>query len=281
MPESTTLSLDGRVTIPREVRERLGLQAGDKLAWALLSNGTIVCRPKTGRLVDLAGVLDKASEPGVGISVEEMRLPEWIRDESPGCLVEMADLAARLERQSRWPTEHLAAEFSDIPNGYEVGKTLIANISITRDRLSSAMLMLLSHAVYREPERPDAPSAAHGDARDLVPDLLAHGRVMPAADFARRMRWSRQALSKALQSRRVFFLESGGERCYPAFYLDAKLDRGKLEAVTRLLGDLPGPSKWLFFTQPKASLAGATPLEALARGKVAAVRAAAEGYAQR
>jgi AbrB family looped-hinge helix DNA binding protein len=74
LSEPTTLSVKGQVTIPREVRERLGLQAGDKLAWSLLSNGTIVCRPKTRRLVDLVGLLTQPGQPGV--SIAEMRLPE-------------------------------------------------------------------------------------------------------------------------------------------------------------------------------------------------------------
>jgi len=74
MSEPTTMSSKGQVTIPREVRERLGLQAGDKIAWSLLSNGTVVARPKTRRLVDLVGMLTQPGQPGV--SVEEMRLPE-------------------------------------------------------------------------------------------------------------------------------------------------------------------------------------------------------------
>ncbi|NBW46004.1 MAG: AbrB/MazE/SpoVT family DNA-binding domain-containing protein [Betaproteobacteria bacterium] len=47
MSEPTTISSKGQVTVPRDVRERLGLQAGDKIAWSMLSNGTIVLRPKT------------------------------------------------------------------------------------------------------------------------------------------------------------------------------------------------------------------------------------------
>lgn len=74
MSEPTTMSVKGQVTIPRELRERLGLQAGDKVAWSLLSNGTIVIRPKTRRLVDLVGMLNRPGQPGV--AVEEMRLPE-------------------------------------------------------------------------------------------------------------------------------------------------------------------------------------------------------------
>lgn len=68
------MSIKGQVTIPRDVRERLGLQAGDKIAWSLLSNGTVVVRPKTRRLVDLVGMLTRPGQPGV--TVDAMRLPE-------------------------------------------------------------------------------------------------------------------------------------------------------------------------------------------------------------
>jgi len=74
MSDATTLSSKGQVTVPRAVREQLGLQAGDKIAWSLLSNGTVVLRPKTRRLADLVGLLTQAEQPG--LSVAEMRLPE-------------------------------------------------------------------------------------------------------------------------------------------------------------------------------------------------------------
>ena len=71
MSEPTTMSSKGQVTIPRDVRDRLGLQAGDKIAWSLLSNGTVVVRPKTRRLTDLVGILTKPDQPSV--SIETMR----------------------------------------------------------------------------------------------------------------------------------------------------------------------------------------------------------------
>jgi len=74
MFEQTTMSIKGQVTIPRDVRERLGLRAGDKIAWSLLSNGTVVVRPKTRRVVDLVGMLARPGQPGV--TVDEMRLSE-------------------------------------------------------------------------------------------------------------------------------------------------------------------------------------------------------------
>jgi len=68
------VSIKGQIPIPRDVRERLGLLAGDTIAWSLLSNGTVVVRPKTRRLVDLVGMLTRPGQPGV--TVDEMRLPE-------------------------------------------------------------------------------------------------------------------------------------------------------------------------------------------------------------
>ena len=74
MSAPTTISSKGQVTVPRDVRKRLGLQAGDKISWSLLSNGTIVLRPKTRRLSDLVGRLTQSGLPGV--SVDQMRWPE-------------------------------------------------------------------------------------------------------------------------------------------------------------------------------------------------------------
>lgn len=60
----------GQVTVPREIRDRLGLKPGDKMAFTLLSDGTVVMRPKTRRLADLAGSLSRPGQPQV--SVEDM-----------------------------------------------------------------------------------------------------------------------------------------------------------------------------------------------------------------
>jgi len=74
MSEPTTMSIKGQIPIPCDVRERLGLLAGDKIGWSLLSNGTVVVRPKTRRLVDLVGMLTRPGQPRV--TVDELRLPE-------------------------------------------------------------------------------------------------------------------------------------------------------------------------------------------------------------
>lgn len=120
--------------------------------------------------------------------------------------------------------------------------------------------------------------------RDLTPLLVQRGELLPSAVFAARMGWSHRVLGKAVAARRVFFVDSRGgqQRLYPAFYADASgLERRHLELVTRVLGDLPGGSKWTFFATPKASLSGSTPLEALRRGELVAVKEAAAGFTER
>lgn len=70
MADATTLTSKGQVTVPREIRDRLGLKAGDKLKFTLLSDGTVIMRAKTKRLADLAGLLTRPGLPKV--LVEDM-----------------------------------------------------------------------------------------------------------------------------------------------------------------------------------------------------------------
>jgi AbrB family looped-hinge helix DNA binding protein len=60
-----TLTAKGRITIPKEIRERLGVKAGDKLSFTTLSDGTVVMRAKTRRLLDLTGSLTRPDQPAV------------------------------------------------------------------------------------------------------------------------------------------------------------------------------------------------------------------------
>jgi hypothetical protein len=71
-------------------------------------------------------------------------------------------------------------------------------------------------------------------------EMVRKGELLESAAFAARLGWTRQALSKALSAHRVFFIEHRGTRYYPAFYADKRYERRYLEAITRLLGDLPG-----------------------------------------
>jgi hypothetical protein len=65
------------------------------------------------------------------------------------------------------------------------------------------------------------------------------------------------------------------EGYFPYFFADEKYPRRALEKVSKALGKLPGARKWQFFTTPRISLNGKTPLEALSKGQVDAVLSAA------
>lgn len=53
-----------------------------------------------------------------------------------------------------------------------------------------------------------------------------------------------------------------------------------LEQVCKALGDLTASSKWNFFTTPKISLEGKTPLKALANGDFTRVMVAVTGFVE-
>lgn len=52
-----TITSKGQTTIPKAVRDGLGLKAGDKVRFTLLTDGTVIMRRKTGSILDLAGTL--------------------------------------------------------------------------------------------------------------------------------------------------------------------------------------------------------------------------------
>ena len=66
---NATLTSKGQTTIPKEIRESLGLKAKDRLNFTLLPNGTVIMRVKNKSLVDLVGA---AGYTGPVIPVEDM-----------------------------------------------------------------------------------------------------------------------------------------------------------------------------------------------------------------
>lgn len=108
----------------------------------------------------------------------------------------------------------------------------------------------------------------------------SHPSLISAAAFCAEASLSSDALKRALFAKRVFTVEVLGQTYVPSFYLDKVFDRRQLESVCRVLGDLPGGSKLQFFTNPRGSLSGRTPLDALADGEVVLVRRAAQGFAE-
>jgi len=110
---------------------------------------------------------------------------------------------------------------------------------------------------------------------------LESGALTSESEFSTHANWPPEAIATQLADQGLFYLEIEGVRLYPTFYLDPRFDPQQLEAISKQLGSLSGGSKWQFFTTPKGSLAGVTPLDALLAGKFSQVIVSAEGFAAR
>jgi AbrB family looped-hinge helix DNA binding protein len=69
MPEAT-MTTKGQVTIPKAVREHLKLDTGARLDFVIEDDGTVVLRPVTRHVRELAGLLYRPRRRAV--SVDEM-----------------------------------------------------------------------------------------------------------------------------------------------------------------------------------------------------------------
>jgi antitoxin PrlF len=68
MPVATVTS-KGQITLPKPVRDKLGLRPGDRVAFREREDGTIVVEPETVRLLDLQGAIKARVR---GVTVEDM-----------------------------------------------------------------------------------------------------------------------------------------------------------------------------------------------------------------
>ena len=66
---SAVLTSKGQTTVPKDVREHLGLRTGDRIEFVLSEDKTVLLRPATRAVTDLKGFLPKPSKP---VSVEAM-----------------------------------------------------------------------------------------------------------------------------------------------------------------------------------------------------------------
>lgn len=66
---SATITSKGQITIPKEVRERLGVEAGDRLEFVEEEKGVYKVVPATKDVRHLKGVVPKPPRP---VAVEEM-----------------------------------------------------------------------------------------------------------------------------------------------------------------------------------------------------------------
>lgn len=64
-----TVTYKGQITLPKSVRERLGVQAGDRVSFREIEGGAIVVEADTVDLMELRGSIKPRRR---GVSVEDM-----------------------------------------------------------------------------------------------------------------------------------------------------------------------------------------------------------------
>lgn len=65
-----TITSKGQITIPKDVRDKLGLESGDQVNFIILEDGRVLMQPATVRVMELKGILHKKGRRPV--TVEEM-----------------------------------------------------------------------------------------------------------------------------------------------------------------------------------------------------------------
>jgi hypothetical protein len=109
---------------------------------------------------------------------------------------------------------------------------------------------------------------AFAEAMSARAELAKEGKLLEPAQFQERSGVSRQAIHQQTQTGSLFTVDGPkGVSYYPSFFADTKYDRTAVRRVARALKGLPGGSKWIFFTHPRHSLGGLTPLEVLSGAK--------------
>lgn len=66
---TATLTSKGQLTIPAEIRQRLGVEAGDRLEFVELAEGGFAIKPANDDVRSLKGLLKKPARP---VSIEAM-----------------------------------------------------------------------------------------------------------------------------------------------------------------------------------------------------------------
>ena len=65
---TATLTTKGQITVPKEVREHLGVDTGDRLSFTVQPDGSVIVTPITRHFRELGGLLHRPGQRPVSIS---------------------------------------------------------------------------------------------------------------------------------------------------------------------------------------------------------------------
>jgi AbrB family looped-hinge helix DNA binding protein len=69
-----TMTSKGQVTIPADIRKSMGLNAGERVVFTRLDDGTTVMRAKTRSILDLKGMLKSTRRNKRKVSIQDMNI---------------------------------------------------------------------------------------------------------------------------------------------------------------------------------------------------------------
>jgi AbrB family looped-hinge helix DNA binding protein len=67
MDTNSTLTSKGQTTIPKSIRDSLGMKVGDRMTFTLMPDGVVLMRVKNKHVADLAGRLYKKGRKPVPV----------------------------------------------------------------------------------------------------------------------------------------------------------------------------------------------------------------------
>ena len=69
MNSEATLTSKGQTTIPKPIRDSLGMKTGDRMTFTLMPDGVVIMRVKNKHVSDLAGILHRKGRKPVPIEL--------------------------------------------------------------------------------------------------------------------------------------------------------------------------------------------------------------------
>jgi antitoxin PrlF len=69
MSTDATLTSKGQTTIPKGIRDSLGMKSGDRIMFTLMPDGTVLMRLKNKSVMSLAGSLRKKGRKAVPVDL--------------------------------------------------------------------------------------------------------------------------------------------------------------------------------------------------------------------
>lgn len=64
---TATVTTKGQITIPKDIRECLGVEAGDRVTFLVQDNGTVTVEPVTRHIRELGGMLHRPRQKPISI----------------------------------------------------------------------------------------------------------------------------------------------------------------------------------------------------------------------